>query len=64
MTSTMPQTTPPQTTPPPIRPRTPLQAAGLAARFIPGIFGLVFGGVGVTVIVSLWTADGYGEPPT
>ena len=27
------------------------------------IFGLIFAGVGVTVLVSIWTADGFGAPP-
>ena len=34
---------------------------------MPAIFGrfvaLVFGAIGATIIISLWTADGFGEPP-
>ena len=28
-----------------------------------GVFGLVFAGIGVTVIVFMWTSRGFGEPP-
>lgn len=33
------------------------------ARFLGAVFGLVFGGIGLTVIGFLWTARGFGEPP-
>lgn len=33
------------------------------ARFIGAVFGFVFGGIGVTVIGFLWTAQGFGAPP-
>jgi hypothetical protein len=32
-------------------------------RFVIGVFGFVFGGIGVTVICHLWTQDGFGAPP-
>lgn len=32
-------------------------------RFLGAVFGIVFGGVGLTVITFLWTARGFGEPP-
>lgn len=42
----------------------PFAQAGLAARFIGTAFGLIFAGVGVVVIGSLWFAeDGFGSPP-
>lgn len=33
------------------------------ARFLGAIFGIVFAGIGLTVIFFLWTANGFGEPP-
>lgn len=38
--------------------------AGLGvARFVGGVFGFVFAGIGLTVLVFLWSASGFGEPP-
>ena len=36
-----------------------------AGRFIGGVFGFVFFGIGMTVLISLWAAsfDGFGSPP-
>ena len=40
---------------------------GVYTAGMPAIFGrfvaLVFGAIGATIIISLWTADGFGEPP-
>ncbi len=33
------------------------------ARFIGGVFGFVFGGIGLTVIGFLWMSRGFEEPP-
>ena len=43
----------PVSTPPPAGPQ----------RFLGAVFGIVFGGIGLTVIIALWTARGFGEPP-
>ena len=32
-------------------------------RFIGGVFGFVFGGIGLTVLGFLWGERGFGEPP-
>ena len=32
-------------------------------RFIGVVFGFAFAGIGLTVIVALWTVSGFGEPP-
>jgi DNA-directed RNA polymerase subunit RPC12/RpoP len=32
-------------------------------RILGGVFGIVFGGIGLTVIGFLWTERGFGEPP-
>ena len=34
-----------------------------SALFVGLVFGLVFLGIGVTVIVFMWTAEGFGAPP-
>jgi hypothetical protein len=34
-----------------------------AGRFIGGVFGVAFAGIGLTVVISLW-AGGMGDPPT
>lgn len=33
------------------------------ARFLGFVFGCLFGGVGLTVLAFLWTAQGFGAPP-
>lgn len=44
--------------------KSPFAQAGTAARFIGAAFGLIFAGIGVVVIGSLWFADdGFGSPP-
>jgi hypothetical protein len=35
----------------------------VAARWVGGVFGLAFGGIGTTILVSMWTVSGFGEPP-
>ena len=42
--------------------RAPVPPAG---KFLGGVFGLIFAGIGLTVIVFLWGAlrDGFGSPP-
>jgi len=47
----------------PKRPAVPPGAIPSAARWVGGVFGLAFGGIGATIIVSMWTASGFGEPP-
>ncbi len=37
-------------------------AAG-PARFIGGVFGFAFAGIGLTVLIFLWTVSGFGSPP-
>ena len=32
-------------------------------RFAGGVFGLVFFGLGLTILIFLWSADGFGAPP-
>lgn len=32
-------------------------------RFVAGLFGVVFFGVGLTVLIFLWSASGFGAPP-
>ncbi len=44
--------------PAPLPPRAPV-----GARLVAGVFGFVFAGIGLTVITSLWTERGFGEPP-
>lgn len=43
----------------------PSGPANAAGRFLTGVFGLVFGGVGVTVIAFLWGSpwNEFGSPP-
>ena len=44
--------------------KNPLGPATTAARFLFGVFGLVFLGVGLTVIGFMWFGDdGFGSPP-
>jgi hypothetical protein len=38
-------------------------AAQGAGRFIAGVFGVAFAGIGLTVMISLWFSDGMGDPP-
>jgi DNA-directed RNA polymerase subunit RPC12/RpoP len=47
------------------RPLPQMNLPGLgAARFVGGVFGFVFFGVGVTVLIFLWSAgDGFDAPP-
>jgi hypothetical protein len=33
------------------------------ARFLGAVFGFVFGGIGLTVIIALWSVRGFDEPP-
>ncbi|HEV2295509.1 MAG TPA: hypothetical protein VGR35_16790 [Tepidisphaeraceae bacterium] len=50
----------------PLRPAAPASppAALAAGRFIGAVFGLVFFGIGLTVIGVMWFAsDGFGSPP-
>ena len=45
-------------------PQRPPQLPGLAAgRFIAGVFGLAFAGIGLTVIIALWSG-GMGDAPS
>jgi DNA-directed RNA polymerase subunit RPC12/RpoP len=37
--------------------------SSLPSRFLGVIFGLVFAGIGLSVIGMLWTQRGFGEPP-
>jgi len=48
-----------------IRPQT-IQPAVRAGRFLIGAFAIVFGGVGPTLLVFMWSAgrDEFGAPPT
>ncbi|MEO6436666.1 MAG: hypothetical protein ABIP55_13020 [Tepidisphaeraceae bacterium] len=58
-----PQHNPPNS-PPHDLPNNPLGAATTAARFLGTAFGLVFFGIGVTVIGFMWFGDdGFGSPP-
>ena len=41
---------------------TPQQQANGAGRFIGAVFGIAFAGIGLTIIVSLWSG-GMGDPP-
>jgi hypothetical protein len=42
----------------------PTEPFAFAARFIGAVFGFVFFGVGLTVLIFLWSAgDGFGSPP-
>jgi hypothetical protein len=43
----------------------PARAAQPAARFVGGIMGFVFGGIGLAVLIFLWSApfDDFGSPP-
>jgi hypothetical protein len=44
--------------------RQPSDPTPLAARFIGAVFGFVFFGIGLTVLIFLWSAgDGFGSPP-
>ena len=49
-------------TQPPSRQMPPQQVTG-AARFIAGVFGFAFAGIGLAVIGGLWFSDGMGDPP-
>jgi hypothetical protein len=35
----------------------------IATRIVFGTFGFVFGGIGVAVLIFMWTADGWDAPP-
>jgi hypothetical protein len=48
---------------PPQRPPQQPPPAAVAGRFIAGVFGLAFGGIGLTVIIALWSG-GMGDAPT
>ena len=43
-------------------PQARLQPSG-PGRIIAAVFGFVFGGIGLTVLGSLWGERGFGEPP-
>jgi hypothetical protein len=38
-------------------------AVPTAMRILFGVFGFVFAGIGVAVLIFMWTAGGFGEPP-
>jgi DNA-directed RNA polymerase subunit RPC12/RpoP len=40
-----------------------VQSQTKAGAVVGGVFGLVFLGIGITVIVSVWAASGFGAPP-
>src|SRR4051812_49625838 len=46
-------------------PRTPFSQAAAGARFIGAVFGVVFFGIGLTVLVFMWTAsfNDFDSPP-
>ena len=52
---------PSQQEPQPLPPPPPPGSA--AGRFIGGVFGIAFAGVGLVVIGGLWFGDGMGDPP-
>ena len=45
--------------------RSPISQAAAGARFIGAVFGIVFFGIGLTVLVFMWTASfgEFGSPP-
>lgn len=48
----------------PVMQKSPIGQAGAAARFIGAAFGLIFAGIGLTLIGFLWFGDdGFGSPP-
>lgn len=49
----------PSQKPPGFRPQSP----NGPDRLLGAVFGIVFAGIGLTVIISLWSARGFGEPP-
>src|SRR5437870_1945814 len=48
-----------------LMPRSPLSQVTSGARFIGGVFGLIFFGIGLTVLIFLWSAPfgEFGSPP-